>query len=182
MPHHVILWLQFSRDLFLLPKTEWNKFDLQPQFFVDLPNWNPLSLSVFQHLSYCNFHNFWKCILKKNPSLPPPPLPFVFIHFVERNVNGELRCLWVSVKVAHCELSFPSEASATFSAALPWLSATAKGLLQIYPSGGFRPVFSFVLGFLFCSLLFPLFFTQNRFFKNFTLGQFLITSWYFYCI
>lgn len=148
MPHHGIFWLQFSKDLFLLPKIEWNKFDLQPQFFVDLPNWNPLSLSAFQHLSYCNFCNFWKCILKKNPSLPPPPFPFVFIHFVERNVNGELQCLWVSVKVAHCELFFPSEASATFSAALPWLIAAAKGLPQIYPSGGFRPVFSFVLGFL----------------------------------
>lgn len=38
-----------------IAKDKWNRFDLQPQFFVHLPNWNPLSLSVFQHLLLCNF-------------------------------------------------------------------------------------------------------------------------------
>lgn len=62
-------------------------------------------------------------------------------------MNGELQCLWVSVKVARCKF-FSSEASHILSCLNLAYSSTAKGALQIYPSGGFRPVFSFVLGFL----------------------------------
>lgn len=143
---HDTLAAVLQRFIFIA-KDEWNKFDLQPQFFVDLPNWNPLSLSVFQHLSYCNFNNFWKSILRKNPSLLPPPIPFIFLYsllkemwMVNYNVCGYLWKLHV--------VSFFPQKQATFSVALTWLSSTAKGALQIYPSGGFRPVFSFVLGFL----------------------------------
>lgn len=107
----------------------------------------------------------------------PPPFPFIFIHFVERNVNGELQCLWVSVKVAHCKLppSLPQK-QATFSAALIWFSSTAKGVLQIYTSGGHKPVLEF-LG-LFCVISFFLFVIPF----DFSLGQLLIISWYSCCI
>lgn len=66
-------------------------------------------------------------------------------------MNGELQCLWVSVKVAHCKLFFPLN-QVTVSADLTWLSARDTRVLQIYLSGGFRPVFLFVLGFLACCI------------------------------
>lgn len=76
-----------------------------------------------------------------------------------------------------------------FSTDLTWLSARDMGVLQIYPSGGFRPVFLFVLGFLACCsfgfvffFVVPIIFYTKQvvfFFNYFSLGQLFIISWYF---
>lgn len=145
----MILWLQYCKDLFLLPKTNETNL-ISNHSFLFICQIEILWVFLFSSI-YCfvTFNNFWKSILKRNPSLPP--LPFSFIHLGERNVNGELQCLWVSVKVAHCKLFFPLN-QVTVSADLTWLSARDTRVLQIYLSGGFRPVFLFVLGFLACCI------------------------------
>lgn len=55
-------------------------------------------------------------------------------------------------------VSFFPQKQVTFSADLTWLSARDIRVLQIYPSGGFRPVFLFVLGFLACCIFSFVFF------------------------
>lgn len=119
---------------------------------------------------------------KSQPSASHPYPSFLYtllkeMWMVKCNVCGYLWKLHI--------LSFFSQKQATFSAALTWLSSTAKGVLQICPSGGFRPVFLFVLRFsiLFFVVAF-IFYTKQIFFFNyyFSLGQLLIISWYFCCI
>lgn len=78
MPHHVILWLQYCKDIFLLPKMNETNLITNHSFLLICQIKILLSLSVFQHLFYCNFNNFWKTILRKDPSLLPPIL---FLHF-----------------------------------------------------------------------------------------------------
>lgn len=139
-----------------------------------------MSLSGFQHLFYCNFNNFWKSILRKKsqPSAFHPFPSFLYtslkeMWMVKCNVCGYLWKLHV--------LSFFPQKQATFSAALTWLSSTAKGILQICPSGGFRPMFLFVLRFLVLFFVVAFIFYTNQIFFNYylSLGQLLIISWYF---
>lgn len=70
-----------------------------------------------------------------------------------------------------------------FSTDLTWLSARDMGVLQIYPSGGFRPVFLFVLGFLACcSFGFVFFFVVPIIFYTKQGFFFLIISLWVSCL
>lgn len=177
MPHHVTLWLQYCKDLFLLPKMNETNLISYHSFLLICQIeilWVSLFSSIYPIVTLITLEKHTKG--KSHPSASPPP-SFLYMLLKEMwmvncNVCGYLCKLHL--------VSFFPQKRATFSAALTWLSSTAKGVLQIYPSGGFRPVFSFVLGFLAVSLIF---YKKtdflNFFFFNFSLGQLLIISWYF---
>lgn len=99
---------------------------------------------------------------KSQPSASHPFPSFLYtllneMWMVKCNVCGYLWKLHV--------LSFFPQKQATFSAALTWLSSAAKGVLQICPSGGFRPVFSFLLRFLVLFFVVAfIFYTKQTFF------------------
>lgn len=142
MPHHVILWLQYCKDIFLLPKMNETNLISNHSFLLICQIkilWVFLFSSIYFIVTLITFGKAYQ------PSASHPFPSFLYtllkeMWMVKCNVCGYLWKLHV--------ISFFPQKQATFSAALTRLSSTAKGVLQICPSGGFRPVFSFVLRFL----------------------------------